>query len=118
MATIAYHTKFKMYKNYRVKSNPPAPIFLSFITHFLYIYSEIVYAHINTHAYPSIEYRSSVYIYMYIYIYIYRFPSDGKESVCDIAELGSIRGSGRSPGERNGNSSSILFFYFNFLIEG
>ena len=27
MATIAYNTKFKMYKKYIVKSNPPAPIF-------------------------------------------------------------------------------------------
>ena len=33
------------------------------------------------------------------------FPggSDGKESVCDAGDLGSIPGSGRSPGEGNGN---------------
>ena len=33
------------------------------------------------------------------------FPggSDGKESACNIVEQGSIPGSGRSPGEANGN---------------
>ena len=33
------------------------------------------------------------------------FPggSDGKESTCDVGDLGSIPGSGRSPGEGNGN---------------
>ena len=33
------------------------------------------------------------------------FPcgSDGKESACNTGDLGSISGSGRSPGERNGN---------------
>ena len=29
--------------------------------------------------------------------------SDGKESACNEGDLGSIPGSGRSPGERNGN---------------
>ena len=29
--------------------------------------------------------------------------SDGKESACNIGDLGSIPGSGRSPGEGNGN---------------
>ena len=33
------------------------------------------------------------------------FPdsSDGKESICNAGELGSIPGLGRSPGERNGD---------------
>ena len=33
------------------------------------------------------------------------FPggSDGKESACNVGNLGSIPGSGRSPGEGNGN---------------
>ena len=33
------------------------------------------------------------------------FPggSDDKESVCNVGDLGSIPGSGRSPGEGNGN---------------
>ena len=33
------------------------------------------------------------------------FPggSDGKESTCNSGDLGSIAGSGRSPGEGNGN---------------
>ena len=29
--------------------------------------------------------------------------SDGKESACNVRELGSIPGSGRSPGEENGS---------------
>ena len=28
--------------------------------------------------------------------------SDGKESACDVGDLGSTSGSGRSPGEENG----------------
>ena len=34
------------------------------------------------------------------------FPggSDGKESACSVGDPGSIPGSGRSPGEGNGNS--------------
>ena len=33
------------------------------------------------------------------------FPggSDGKESACNAGDLGSVPGSGRSPGEGNGN---------------
>ena len=34
--------------------------------------------------------------------------SDGKESACKAGDLGSIPGSGRSPGEGNGNPLSIL----------
>ena len=30
--------------------------------------------------------------------------SDGKESACSLEDLGSFPGSGRTPGERNGNS--------------
>ena len=38
------------------------------------------------------------------------FPggSDRKASACNVEDLGSIPGSGRSPGEGNGNHSSIL----------
>ena len=38
------------------------------------------------------------------YVYIRGFPdsSDSKESACNIRDLGSIPGSGRSPGEGNG----------------
>ena len=38
-------------------------------------------------------------------LYIWGFPgsSDGKVSVCNAGDLGSIPGSGRSPGEGNGN---------------
>ena len=38
------------------------------------------------------------------------FPggSDGKESVCNAEDLGLIPGSGRSPGEGNGNTPVFL----------
>ena len=38
-------------------------------------------------------------------MYIYGFPcgSDSKEFACNVGDLGSIPGSGRSPGEGNGN---------------
>ena len=32
-----------------------------------------------------------------------RYGSDGKASVCNVGDLGLIPGSGRSPGEGNGN---------------
>ena len=40
-----------------------------------------------------------------IFIYLLSFPGglDGKESACNAGGSGSILGSGRSPGERNGN---------------
>ena len=38
------------------------------------------------------------------------FPggSECNESTCNAGDLGLIPGSGRSPGERNGNPSSVL----------
>ena len=42
-----------------------------------------------------------VYIYIHIYTYI---SSVSKESACSAGDPGSIPGSGRSPGEGNGNS--------------
>ena len=38
-------------------------------------------------------------------LFIHSFPggSDGKESACNAGDLGLIPGSGRSPGEGNGN---------------
>ena len=46
----------------------------------------------------------------YIYIYIYGFPggSDSKVSVCNAGDLGSIPGSGRSPGEGKWQSTPAL----------
>ena len=45
---------------------------------------------------------------MYLFIILYRsmgFPggSDGVQSACKVGDLGSIPGSGRPPGEGNGN---------------
>ena len=44
------------------------------------------------------------------YVYNLGFPggSDGKESVCNAEDLGSVPGSGRSPGEGNGNPPVFL----------
>ena len=46
-----------------------------------------------------------IYIHIQIHIHIQGFPggSDGKESTCNAGDLGSIPGSGRSPGEGHCN---------------
>ena len=41
----------------------------------------------------------------------------GKESVCNTGDLGSIPRSGRSPGEGNGNHSSILAWEIPLIEE-
>ena len=38
----------------------------------------------------------------------YSFGSDGKASACNAGDLGLIPGSGRSPGEGNGNPLQLL----------
>ena len=46
----------------------------------------------------------------HMYRNVQGFPgsSDGKESACNLGHLGSILGSGKSPGDGNGTHSSIL----------
>ena len=39
---------------------------------------------------------------MHLYCWV-EFGSDSKESACNVGDLGSIPGLGRSPGEGNGN---------------
>ena len=39
----------------------------------------------------------------YTVLYGFTDGSDGKDSTCNAGDLGSIRGLGRSPGERHGN---------------
>ena len=55
--------------------------------------------------YSEYKFLSDIYIYTHIYTYIWNFPggSDGKASACNAGDPGSIPGSGRSPGEGNGN---------------
>ena len=45
------------------------------------------------------------------------FPgsSDGKESACSVGDQGSIPGSGRSPGEGNGNP--LQYSFLEHLID-
>ena len=47
------------------------------------------------------------------------FPggSHGKESTCNVGDLGSIPGLGRSPGEGNGNPLSILAWRITWTEE-
>ena len=47
------------------------------------------------------------------------FPggSDGKQSACNAGDLGSVPGSGRSPGEGNGNSLQYSCLE-NFMDKG
>ena len=42
-------------------------------------------------------------IYLYYFTWGFRGGPDDKESACNVGDLGSIPGSGRSLGERNGN---------------
>ena len=44
--------------------------------------------------------------------------SDGKESACNVRDLGSIPGLGRSPGEGNGYHSSILAWRITSMDRG
>ena len=49
--------------------------------------------------------------------YSYRgFPggSDGKASACSVGDMGSIPGSGRSPGEGNGNPFQHFFLLIHY----
>ena len=54
--------------------------------------------------------KMPIFIFHLHYYKEWCFPcsSVGKESACNTGDLGSISGSGRSPGERNGNHSSIF----------
>ena len=52
-------------------------------------------------------------------VLIWGFPggSDGKESVCNAGDMGSIPRSGRSPGEETGNPPSILAWKISWTDE-
>ena len=54
-----------------------------------------------------------------VFFCIFCFPggSDGKVSACNAEDLGSIPGSGRSPGEGNGNHSSTLAWKIPWMEE-
>ena len=53
-----------------------------------------------------VSFRCTAECLGYTYICIYGFPGGpvGKESACNVGDLGSVPGSGRSLGEGNGNS--------------
>ena len=77
---------------------------------YIYIYA-CVYTHIpHIHTYLPYVYIYKLYICLYIYTHIYMcmvmdFPggSEVKASASNVGDPGSIPGSGRSPGEGNGN---------------
>ena len=48
-----------------------------------------------------------------------RFPdsSAGKESACNVGDLGLITGLGRCPGKRNSNPSSILAWKIPLTVQ-
>ena len=55
---------------------------------------------------------------MYILFYYYFWGgSDGKASAYNVGDPGSIPGLGRSPGEGNGNQSSILAWKIPWMEE-
>ena len=65
----------------------------------VYIYTHIyIYTHVSIHIYISIYRQYIAYIYI-------GFPGDSvvKNSTANAGDVGSIPGSGRSPGEGNGN---------------
>ena len=61
--------------------------------------------------------KMNVYVYAYTYIWIFPGSSDGKASAYNVGDLGSIPGSGRSPGEGNGNLLSILAWKIPWAVE-
>ena len=74
--------------------SPGKPLYYAFVQIYIYIY---VYLYICVY----------IYIFTNTYLCIYDFPggSDTKESACNAGDLGLTPGSGRFPGEGNGNSS-------------
>ena len=61
--------------------------------------------HLGSYVYIWLGSRICIHIHTHIHIYVYLgFPggSDSKESACNAGDLGSIPGSGRFPGKRNG----------------
>ena len=42
-----------------------------------------------------------IFAYLFTFVVVY---SDGKESACNVGDLGSVPGSGRFPGKGNGYS--------------
>ena len=79
-----------------VKSSNPMTAFL-----------ESVYSSLNIHTHTHTHTHTRTYIYTQRYM---DFPSDsdGKKSACNAGDPGSIPGLGRSLGERNGYTFSIL----------
>ena len=53
----------------------------------------------------EVVFLGSLFYFIGLYVYPYAFPggSDSKESVCNVGDLGSVPGLGRSPGEGHAN---------------
>ena len=76
------------------------------------MYSDLFIAYQNSdmvqsfrsHAVWELIFTGLMGLYFYLYYFTWGFHDgpDGKESVCNVGDLGSIPRSGRSPGEENG----------------
>ena len=114
-------------------------VFLSFLFTFLFVWFIQIYLQVQRHSLflllfsiSSISFCFSFGVSISAYIahpylpleyltllLLQGFPggSEVKESACSVEDLGSIPGSGRSPGEGNGTHSSILAWRIPWIEE-
>ena len=58
---------------------------------------------VTGHGVPKSQIQLSNFTFTFIEVLGFPGGSDGKESACNVGDLGSISHSGRSPGEGHGN---------------
>ena len=66
-------------------------------------YPKQLYTHTHTHTYGASLVAGIGYPLQYSWAFLVAQMVDSQESACNAGDLGSIPGSGRSPGEGNGN---------------
>ena len=101
---------------------PSAVIFEHKKIHITYIY---IYVHMCIYIYIYIHICICIHIYIETHTHTYLgwgkgFPGGpaSKESACNVGDLGSVPGLGRSPGEGMGIHSSILAWRIPWTIHG
>ena len=70
--------------------------------------SLLVFSFFWTYAFTALAASVSFAISVFLLKFCFFGGSDGKESACNVGDLGSIPGLGRSPGE--GNGCSLQYF--------